>query len=72
MDIYRFIVSTGDQELPAVAAAESEEAAFQIVEREVKHNFLKKLNVTEIALVEKRKIRSKGAGYLLSPREIYE
>lgn len=72
MDLYRFIVSTEEEEISVVAAAESEEAAFRIADREIEHNFLKKPKIADIALIEKKTIRKTGAGYLIQPRKSYE
>lgn len=72
MELYRFIIASGDEELPVVAAAENEEAAFRVVERELERTFLKRLQVEDIALVEKKKISKNGAGFVLKRRKSYE
>ncbi|CAM3138958.1 DUF3906 family protein [Sporolactobacillus spathodeae] len=72
MNLYRFILTTNAQDFSAVAVAENEDQAFQIIEREIQHHFLKKIRARDLALVEKKQIGAKGAGYLLSPRRDYE
>ncbi|RYL94922.1 DUF3906 family protein [Sporolactobacillus sp. THM7-4] len=72
MELFRFIVTSGGDEFPVVAAAEDEESAFRIVDREIERSFLEQLEVDDIALLEKKKIRKTGAGFLIQPRKTYE
>jgi hypothetical protein len=72
MELYRFIVATENGEIPIVAAAESEEQAFRIADREIQHDLLKKPAIADLALVEKKIIGKNGAGYLIQPRKSYE
>lgn len=72
MELFRFIVTAGDAEIPVVAVAEDEETAFRIVDTEVQQTFLKRLRVDGIALLEKKKIYKSGAGFVIQPRKAYE
>lgn len=71
MELFRFIIISGDKEIPAVAAAKDEEAAFRIVDQEIQKEFLKTLKVDDVLLVQRKSIRT-GAGYVLHPRKSYE
>ncbi|RYM05432.1 DUF3906 family protein [Sporolactobacillus sp. THM7-7] len=72
MMLYRFIVTSGDQEIPVVAVAEDESSAFRVVDREVQRSFLKRLKIDDVALLEKKKIRQSGSGFVIQPRKTYE
>lgn len=72
MDLYRFIVTAGEREIPVVTAADDEESAFRAVEREVARSFLKPIQIDDIALLEKKKIRGTGSGFVIQPRKNYE
>lgn len=72
LELYRFIVTIAHKEVPIVAAAESEDQAFQVAEREIAHQLLKKPVITDFALVEKKIITKNGAAYLIQPRQSYE
>ncbi|WP_353948462.1 DUF3906 family protein [Sporolactobacillus sp. Y61] len=72
MELYRFIVTSEEQEIPVVAVAENEESAFRIVDRELDRTFLKKIRVDDIALVEKKRILKNGAGFVLHKRKSFE
>ncbi|MCO7125182.1 DUF3906 family protein [Sporolactobacillus shoreicorticis] len=72
MKLFRFIVSTEEGELPVIAAAESEEAALQVVDQEIQHNLLIQPKIRDVVLIEKKGIKKSGAGYLIQPRKSYE
>ncbi|MCL1632892.1 DUF3906 family protein [Sporolactobacillus sp. CPB3-1] len=72
MNLYRLIITTDEGEFFAVAAAENEEQAFQIADREIQHNILTKTNIRDITIVEKKIVKKAGAGYLIQPRKAYE
>ncbi|GGL47515.1 DUF3906 family protein [Sporolactobacillus putidus] len=72
MELFRFIVASGENEIPVVAVAEDEETAFRVVDAEVQRTFLKRLKVDGIALVEKKKIHKNGAGFVIQTRKAYE
>lgn len=72
MELYRFIVTTEQGETAIVVAADSEERAFRVADREIDHQLLKKPVINDLALVEKKNITKNGAGYLIQPRKSYE
>ncbi|MDD9148694.1 MULTISPECIES: DUF3906 family protein [unclassified Sporolactobacillus] len=72
MELFRFIVTSNENETVAVAVAENEEAAFRVVDSELQRTFLKRLKVDSIVLLEKKKIGKSGAGFVIRPRETYE
>lgn len=72
MELYRFIVSTENGDMPFVAAADTPENAFRIADREIQHRLLKRPAVADLALVERKAIKGNGAGYLIEPRKSYE
>ncbi|WP_341356420.1 DUF3906 family protein [Rossellomorea sp. y25] len=69
MNLYRFEVTTHDFVTIVVVAAESDEKAFDLVEIELEKYFLKKPDVVDISLYEKRRIRGNGAGFVLHEQE---
>ncbi|WP_163099835.1 DUF3906 family protein [Peribacillus alkalitolerans] len=64
MNLYRFEVTTADFVTNVVIAAKKDEDAFHLVEIELEKYFLKKPDVIDISLYEKKKIRS-GNGFVL-------
>ncbi|WKB37300.1 DUF3906 family protein [Terrilactibacillus sp. S3-3] len=72
MDLYRFIVTAGGREIPVVVSAEDDESAFRVVEQEIARSFLKPLQIDDVALLEKKKIRGTGSGFVIQPRKAYE
>lgn len=68
MYLYRFEVILNSEVIPVVIAASEDEQAFQLVDVELEKYFLKKPDVEEISLYEKKKIRS-GNGFVLHERE---
>jgi hypothetical protein len=69
MNLYRFEVTTSVFVTSVIIAAEQDELAFDLVEIELEKYFLKKLDVLDISLYEKRRIRGSGAGYVLHEQE---
>ncbi|MGE6752647.1 DUF3906 family protein [Rossellomorea sp. NPDC071047] len=69
MNLYRFEVTTRVFVTIVVVAAESDELAFDLVEIELEKYFLKKPDVVDISLYEKRRIRGSGAGFVLHEQE---
>ncbi|MGF3103070.1 DUF3906 family protein [Rossellomorea sp. DUT-2] len=69
MNLYRFEVTTQVFVTIVVVAAESDELAFDLVEIELEKYFLKKPDVVDISLYEKRRIRGNGAGFVLHEQE---
>jgi hypothetical protein len=68
MYIYRFEVTANSEVIDVVIAASSDEQAFQLVEVELEKYFLKKPEIDDISLYEKKKIRT-GNGFVLYERE---
>ena len=64
MYLYRFEVVTDDKLFPVVIAASDDQQAFSLVDEEIEKFFLHELQVNEVVLHEKRRIRS-GNGYVL-------
>ncbi|WP_028983527.1 DUF3906 family protein [Sporolactobacillus terrae] len=72
MELFRFIVTAGTSEIPVVAVAENEEAAFRVVDQELDHTLLKLPQIDHIALMQKKSISKKGSGFAILPREQFE
>ncbi|RZT22650.1 DUF3906 family protein [Fictibacillus sp. BK138] len=68
MYLYRFEVSLKSEIISVVIAASTDEQAFQLVDVELEKYFLKQLDLEEISLYEKKKIRS-GNGFVLYEME---
>lgn len=64
MNLYRFEVSTPEFVTKVVVAAKDDEKAFDLVEIELEKYFLKKPDIIDITLYEKRVIRN-GTGFVL-------
>ncbi|MEG9297730.1 DUF3906 family protein [Mangrovibacillus sp. Mu-81] len=69
MNLYRFEVTTSVLVTSVIIAAEQDEKAFDLVEIELEKYFLKKPDIQDISLYEKRRIRGSGAGYVLHEQE---
>ncbi|BCB03807.1 DUF3906 family protein [Bacillus sp. KH172YL63] len=69
MNLYRFEVTTPQFVTVVVVAAQSDEAAFDLAEVELEKYFLKKPEVVDISLYEKRRISGNGAGFVLHEQE---
>ncbi|MCA1062799.1 DUF3906 family protein [Rossellomorea sp. AcN35-11] len=69
MNLYRFEVTAHAYVTIVVVAAESDEKAFDLVEIELEKYFLKKPELLDISLYEKRRIRGNGAGFVLHEQE---
>jgi len=68
MNLYRFEVTTPTFVTPVVVAADSDEKAFDLVEIELEKYFLKKPEIVDISLYEKRRLRG-GAAFVLHEKE---
>jgi hypothetical protein len=68
MYLYRFEVTSNSEVIDVVIAASKDEQAFQLVDTELEKYFLKKPEIEDISLYEKKKIRS-GNGFVLYERE---
>ncbi|QHE61683.1 DUF3906 family protein [Rossellomorea vietnamensis] len=69
MNLYRFEVTARDLVTIVVVAADTDEKAFDLVEIELEKYFLKKPDVRDISLYEKKRIRGNGAGFVLYEQE---
>ncbi|KPL60047.1 DUF3906 family protein [Rossellomorea sp. SC111] len=69
MNLYRFEVTARDFVTIVVVAADTDEKAFDLVEVELEKYFLKKPDVEDISLYEKKRIRGNGAGFVLHEQE---
>ncbi|WP_079516147.1 DUF3906 family protein [Rossellomorea marisflavi] len=69
MNLYRFEVTTPTFVTPVVVAADSDEKAFDLVEIELEKYFLKKPEIVDISLYEKRRLRVGGAAFVLHEKE---
>ncbi|WP_075981966.1 DUF3906 family protein [Bacillus massilinigeriensis] len=68
MYLYRFEVITNEYITKVVVAAEKDENAFEQVEYELEQYFLKKPEIIDLSLYEKRRIAN-GTGYVLYEQE---
>jgi hypothetical protein len=68
MDLYRFEVTTSEDVIYVVIAAQNEEQAFQLVEVELERYFIKVPEIQEVTLYEKKKI-GKGTGFVICEQE---
>lgn len=64
MNLYRFEVTTPEFVTKVVVAAKDDEQAFNLVEIELEKYFIKKPEIIDITLYEKRVIRN-GTGFVL-------
>lgn len=64
MDLYRFIVKTTLETVDVIIAAQSEEDAFILVEKELEMDYIKMPLIEYIGLYEKKKIKS-GSGFVI-------
>ncbi|WP_445659555.1 DUF3906 family protein [Aeribacillus sp. FSL K6-8394] len=64
MYLYRFLVKTKEKEIPVIIAAENDLKAFEQVDVELEKFYLKVLDIEDVTLYEKKKIR-KSAGFVI-------
>ncbi|MEK4178840.1 DUF3906 family protein [Aeribacillus sp. FSL K6-1121] len=64
MYLYRFLVKTKEKEIPVIIAAENDLKAFEQVDVELEKFYLKVLDIEDVTLYEKKKIR-KCAGFVI-------
>ncbi|MGL4522330.1 MAG: DUF3906 family protein [Bacilli bacterium] len=67
MELYRFIITTEQNEFSVIIAASGEEAAFSQLDIELEKHFVSIPPLVEVALYEKKRM-GKGTGYVLAPR----
>lgn len=64
LNIYRFEVQTNRKMIDVIIAAKNDESAFRQVDIELEKYFLKELEIENVTLHEKKRIR-KNAGFVL-------
>jgi hypothetical protein len=69
MYLYRFLVKTKEKEIPVIIAAENDLKAFEQVDVELEKFYLKVLDIEDITLYEKKKIR-KSAGFVIDESDV--
>lgn len=69
MYLYRFLVKTKEKEIPVIIAAENDLKAFEQVDVELEKFYLKVLDIEDVTLYEKKKIR-KSAGFVIDESDV--
>lgn len=69
MNLYRFLVQTKERKIPVIIAAETDQKAFDQVDIELEKFYLKVLDIEDVTLYEKKKIR-KSAGFVIDESDL--